>query len=414
MSKKFNKVMHFNDIENAYTNHQYPDAECMLTDTNNVPDSLFTVEGVKLIPKKVTENGTYYASQDGANGYDEVIVDVESGATPVLRHLVCNYNGTFLPEEGVDGFDVVTTNIHPANPYVGNFTSNQIIHVDGEYNGVDITVDVDAITNELTVTENGTYTPEAGVDGFSEVVVNVPPTEPDTFYRYVSAVSGTIVLRQKYSKVLGNYEVENKVFFNGYHLTEYDTIPAEIYNYIPDIDVSGANWTNNTSATQNGWISIGKHTYDQLRCYNDGWSGYLSNVDIWAVVDLAGGNAQTLPWSNPYEVTPAPIASENVIVENAKICDSVAPITVTFDRPLTLLEGYIVSIKDSSYPESSINFFQYYRNDTKPFFLNKDATDSVNFTYTNNTIRGNFANYHDRWISIYKVPSYFYCIPEQN
>lgn len=171
--------MHFNDIENAYTNHQYPDAECMLADTNNVPDSLFTPEGVKLIPKRVSENGTYYASQDGANGYDEVIVDVEGGATPVLRPLVCSYNGTFTPPEGVDGFDVVTTNIHPANPYVGNFTENQTIHVDGEYNGVDITVDVDAITNELTVTENGTYTPPSGVDGFSEVVVNVPATEPD-------------------------------------------------------------------------------------------------------------------------------------------------------------------------------------------------------------------------------------------
>lgn len=408
--------MHFNDIENAYTNHQYPDAECMLTDTNNVPDSMFAPEGVKLIPKKITENGTYYASQDGANGYDEVEVDVEGGATPVLRHLVCNYNGTFLPEEGVDGFDVVTTNIHPANPYVGNFTFNQSIHVDGEYNGVDITVDVDAITNELSVTENGTYTPEAGVDGFSEVVVNVPATEPDTFYRYVSAVSGTIVLRQKYSKVLGNYEVENKVFFNGYHLTDYDTIPAEIYNYIPDIDVSSANWTDNTSTTQDGWISIAKHSYNQLRCYTESWSSFLSNIDIWAVVDLAGGNAQTLPWSNPYEVTPAPIASENVIVENAKICDSDGSISVTFDRPLILNEGYIISIKDANFTEASVNFLQYFSNGNKTFFLDKQATVSVNFTYTNTAIRGIFgsSNLHDRWISIYRVPSYFYCIPEQN
>ena len=343
MSKKFNKVMHFNDIENAYTNHQYPDAECMLTDTNNVPDSMFTPEGVKVIPKKVTENGTYYASQDGANGYDEVVVDVEGHAEPVLRHLVCSHNGTFLPEEGVDGFDVVTTNVHPANPYVGNFTENQTIHVDGEYNGVDITVDVDAITNELTVTENGTYTPEAGVDGFSEVVVNVPATEPDVFYRYIPAVHGTIVLRQKYTKVLGQYEVENRVFFNGYHLTDYDTIPAEIYNYIPDIDVSSANWTDNTSTTQNGWISIAKHSYNQLRCYTDSWSSFLSNIDIWAVVDLAGGNAQTLHWSDPYDVEPAPELMFNaydlqIATENSKY------IYPTLDIPLETGCWYLANV----------------------------------------------------------------------
>lgn len=225
MSKKFNKVMHYNDIENAYTRHQYPDAECMLTDTNDVPDSLFTVDGVKLIPKKVTENGTYYASQDGANGYDEVIVDVEGHAEPVLEHLVCNYNGTFLPEEGVDGFDVVTTNIHPSAPYVGNFTSNQSIFVSGEYNGVDITVNVQPRLEDKNITANGTYSAGADYDGLGEVVVNVPPTYVGNTIKYLcyASFTGTDPATTSY-----NYPLDIKSY-GGYddYLT-YDTNTNEI------------------------------------------------------------------------------------------------------------------------------------------------------------------------------------------
>lgn len=349
--KNFNKLMHFSDIETAYKNDQYPDAECMLTYPGEVKDNRpFTPAGVNLKPVTITENGEYNPASFDADGFSWVTVDVEGHAEPVLEPLVCNYNGTFTPPEGVDGFNSVTTNIHPAKPYVGNFTSNQTVHVDGEYNGVDITVDVDAITNELTVTENGTYTPPTGVDGFSEVVVNVPATEPSEFYRYIPAVHGTIVLRQKYTKVLGQYEVENKVFFNGYHLTEFDTIPAEIYNYIPDIDVSSANWTDNTSSTQNGWVSIGKHTYNQLRCYNDGWSGYLSNVDIWSVVDLAGGNGQTLTWSDPYDVEPAPELLFNaydlqIATENSEY------IYPTLDIPLENGCWYLANVIEPTEPE---------------------------------------------------------------
>ena len=79
----------------------------------------------------------------------EVIVEVHEEVN--LESLTATANGEYTPSEGVDGFSDVTVNVPERVP----------------------------VTESLSVTQNGTYEPTEGVDGYNRVVVNVPPTIPD-------------------------------------------------------------------------------------------------------------------------------------------------------------------------------------------------------------------------------------------
>lgn len=71
---------------------------------------------------------------------------------PVLESLEVVANGTYEPEEGVDGYSDVTVNVPGKIP----------------------------VLEQLNAIVNGEYFPEEGVDGFDEVLVNVP-TAPEKF-----------------------------------------------------------------------------------------------------------------------------------------------------------------------------------------------------------------------------------------
>ena len=77
-------------------------------------------------------------------GVDDV-VHIESLVIPiVIEPLTVRENGTYTPEEGVDGFAPV-----------------------------EVEVEVNPVIESLEVSENGEYTVPEGVDGFNPVSVNV-------------------------------------------------------------------------------------------------------------------------------------------------------------------------------------------------------------------------------------------------
>ena len=113
----------------------------------------------------------------------EVVVEIHDDVN--LEALTATANGSYRPESGVDGWDMVTVAVPERQP----ITEPLSVTANGQYEpseGVDgfsdVTVNVPErvpVTESLSVTENGTYEPSEGVDGYNKVVVGVPPTIPD-------------------------------------------------------------------------------------------------------------------------------------------------------------------------------------------------------------------------------------------
>lgn len=106
-----------------------------------------------------------------------------SSKPPVLEELQITENGTYTPSTGVDGFNPVNVNVP-----IPTFT-----------------------TEELSVTANGTYTPST--DGYSKVEVNVPTPEPNLQTKSIEVVENgtqTISADNGYDG-LSNVEVSTNV-----------------------------------------------------------------------------------------------------------------------------------------------------------------------------------------------------------
>ena len=112
------------------------------------------------------------------------VVHIESLVIePVLEALSVTENGVYTPEEGVDGFSSVEVEVNP-------------------------------VIEPLEVTENGVYTASEGVDGYSPVTVQIPvpkyeSLEPDYAglgYSYVALNAGYYGANS-YGQMLSIYEV---------------------------------------------------------------------------------------------------------------------------------------------------------------------------------------------------------------
>ena len=77
----------------------------------------------------------------------------------------------------VYSYSSASVDVHPSISLSETYISNGSYNITGEFNGGVITVDVPApqfVTETLNVSVNGTYTPSEGVNGYSQVVVDVP------------------------------------------------------------------------------------------------------------------------------------------------------------------------------------------------------------------------------------------------
>ncbi len=94
------------------------------------------------------------------------------GVTP-SGTLTIEHNG----EYNVYSYASASVDVHPSVSLSETYLSNGSYTITGEFNGGMVTVNVPSpqfVTEPLSVSANGTYTPGEGVDGYSQVVVDVP------------------------------------------------------------------------------------------------------------------------------------------------------------------------------------------------------------------------------------------------
>ena len=144
--------------------------ECGKTVEIITPDELKVLE--------VTENGIYKGL------FKQVDVNVQGGGKePVLETLNVKDNGTYRPNTGVDGFDIVEVNIPKEHHNVvsKSITANGVYNSEGDdvWNEVSVNVpERQPVLDSLSVNANGTYNAPSTIDGYDTVEVNVPQREP--------------------------------------------------------------------------------------------------------------------------------------------------------------------------------------------------------------------------------------------
>ena len=107
-------------------------------------DNLNIIESVKTDIKTAIENKGVDMTGVSFPGYASKIGEITTSFVTVPLNV--SANGTYTPGQGVDGYSQVNVNV-PSPQFV---------------------------TESLSVSANGTYTPGQGVDGYSQVVVDVP------------------------------------------------------------------------------------------------------------------------------------------------------------------------------------------------------------------------------------------------
>lgn len=174
------------------------------------------------------------------------------GGKPKLLNLDVTENGTYTPPEGYDGYD-------------------------------EVSVDIEPTLDTLSVTENGTYTPPEGVDGYNEVVVDVPTPSPILQTLTVTA-NGTYTPPANvdgYNEIIVNVEPQPILeFLDDSYLEMTDTsITTNItlnsdYNYSYDFYMTDWRQDGAILGNTNGGGYIQWTPYNSYWYYSNGTSEY--------------------------------------------------------------------------------------------------------------------------------------------
>lgn len=135
-----------------------------------------------LIEKSVTQNGTYDAADDNADGYSSVTVNVSGGSATLVDKTI-SVNGTYDPsDDNADGYSEVTVAVPEPTLTTKTITTNGTYDPgDDNADGYsEVTVDLPLDTKSIVL--NGTYNAtDDNLEGYSSISVHVPASS-DEYY----------------------------------------------------------------------------------------------------------------------------------------------------------------------------------------------------------------------------------------
>ena len=296
-----------NNIVNTIRNTWFPELEVSIVDRINTFDQRFTAQcaGVYVVlavnaqvsdcvdsestdlydtyDAKITANGVYHFVPSG-RPVDEINITVDvagSGKEEVSLTDTVTMNGThsYIPEEDTVYKDVeLTVDVHPTERLVQTYTTNGVKTITGEFNGGEITVDVDTDTVWGKITGN--------------------ITDQTDLVDYVAGKDNEIktwVESQSYltSSSLNGYATESWVTNQGYITSIPDTFATKDWvseqGYLTSLSLTGyatESWVSSQQFATQSWVSSQGYLteHQDLTGYaTESWatSQFLEESKVW-------------------------------------------------------------------------------------------------------------------------------------
>lgn len=303
-----------NNIVNTIRNTWFPELEVSIVDRINTFDQRFTAQcaGVYVVlavnaqvsdcvdsestdlydtyDAKITTNGVYHFVPSG-RPVDEINITVDvAGKEEVSLTDTVTMNGThsYIPEEDTVYKDVeLTVDVHPTERLVETYTTNGVKTITGEFNGGEITVDVDTDTVWGKITGN--------------------ITDQTDLVDYVTGKDNEIktwVSSQGYltSLSLNGYATESWVSSQGYITSIPDTYATKSWvtsqGYITSIPET---YATKTWVSEQGYITSIPETFATKSWVSE--QGYLTSLSLTGYATESWATSQFLEESKVWTGT---------------------------------------------------------------------------------------------------------------
>lgn len=167
--------------------------------------------------------------------------------------------------------------VHPSISLSETYISNGSYNITGEFNGGVITVDVPApqfVTETLNVSANGTYTPGQGIDGYSQVVVDVPQSVTGYTQKEITEQTFTIINLNNSASYVANQAFKDKKDLQTVYLPNCTEVRSSAFQNCTNL--SSIYLPNCVSIRSFAFQSTGITSVDLPNCTNVGYNTFES------------------------------------------------------------------------------------------------------------------------------------------